>query len=63
MDEPSADRYPGQDGGQRKDGQRQQAADLEQRERGEAAARKLTGFAAAPSPAKLPGIPTSAIRG
>ena len=39
MDEPPADRHPGQYGGQRKDGQRQQAADLEQRERGKTADR------------------------
>ena len=37
MDEPPAGQHAGQDGGQHKDGQRQQAADLEQRERGEAA--------------------------
>src|SRR5689334_17644730 len=37
MGEPAADRHPGQDGGQREDGQRQQAADPEQRERGQAA--------------------------
>ena len=37
MDEAGADRHAGQDGGQRENGQREQASDADQRERGKAA--------------------------
>ena len=37
MDQPGTDRRAGQDGGQREQGQRQQSADAEQRERGQPA--------------------------